>query len=41
MRNKVVLAMVVATILGAACTAGGDDTPTPSIGPTDAVVAQG
>ena len=34
MRNKIVLAMVVATMLGVACTAGGDDTPTPSTGPT-------
>ena len=34
MRNKIVLAMVVAAMLGVACTAGGDDTPTPSTGPT-------
>ena len=34
MRNKFVLAMVVAAMLGVACTAGGDDTPTPSTGPT-------
>lgn len=31
MRNKLVLAMVVAATLGVACTAGGDDTPTPSV----------
>ena len=33
MRNKLVLAMVIATVLGVACTAGGEDAASRSIGP--------